>query len=160
MCSARCAALQVSGHPASVFPTLNGCPGIVLILAVGGGGVAELLWGQMSLGRRGREGAQQGQPWTCSSSWAHLASGVRMEAVGRWRSGQEASGGHVGGELRAVGAARWRGFIQGRGGARETRLLQTVQGDGGAASLSWEDVMAGHCAPRFPCSSGHLLSSA
>ena len=56
MCSARCAALQVSGHPASVFPTLNGCPSIVLILAVGGGGVAELLWGQMSLGRGGGGG--------------------------------------------------------------------------------------------------------
>lgn len=41
----------------------------------------------------------------------------------------------MGGELRAVGAARWRGFIQGRGGARETRLLQTVQGHGGAAAL-------------------------
>ena len=86
MCPARCAALQGSGRPAS----LTG-PGIVLMLAVGGGGVAELLGGQMSLGRQGvGGGAQQGQPWTCSSSWAHLASGVRMEAVGclvEWSGG-------------------------------------------------------------------------
>ena len=155
VCPARCAALQGSGLPASVFPTLTGCPGSVLMLAVGGGGVAELLWGQRSLvGRsKGSHGpaSPRGHTWLRERGW-------------RWwvvcQSGQEASGGHVGGELRAVGAAGWSGFIQGRGGARETRLLHTAQGDGARLlSASWEDVMAGDCAPRFPCSSGHLLSS-
>lgn len=79
-------------------------------------------------------GRRQGQPRTCFScghTWLR-------ERGWRWwvvcQSGQEASGGHVGGELRAVGAAGVGGFGPGQGSAPEKRGCFTwLRGTGTAA---------------------------